>query len=76
MTPLYIAAEEGYLNVCKLIAENVHKKNPRMGYESGQVIEGTPLQIAERNGHSSVVKYFQSLLDAVEQPRKKQRMEK
>ena len=29
-TALHIAAEEGYLNVCKLIAENVHENNPKI----------------------------------------------
>ena len=74
-TAHHIAAEVGYLNVCKLIAENVHENNPKIwGEEWG--IEGTPLQVAERNGHSSLVEYFQSLLDVVEQPRKKKKKQK
>ena len=72
---LHIAAEEGYFDVCKLIAENVHENNPKVwGEEWG--VKGTPLQVAERNGHSSLVKYFQSLMNAVEEPRKKKRKQK
>ena len=74
-TALHLAAEEGYLNVCKLIAENVHENNPKIwGEEWG--VEGTPLQVAEKNGHPSVVKYFQSLMNVVEEPRKKKRKQK
>ena len=29
-TALHLAAEEGYLNVCKLIAENVYENNPKV----------------------------------------------
>ena len=64
LTPLHIAAGYGYFNVCKLIAENVQEKNPQDSYGE------TPLQIAEENGHSSVIEYFQSLLDVVDEPRK------
>ena len=74
-TALHIAAEEGYLNVCKLIAENVYENNPKVwGEEWG--VEGTPLQVAEKNGHSSLVKYFQSLMNVVVEPRKKKRKQK
>ena len=72
---LHIAATYGYLNVCKLIAENVHENNPKIwGEEWG--VEGTPLQVAEKNGHSSLVKYFQSLMNVVVEPRKKKRKQK
>ena len=72
---LHIAADYGYLNVCKLIAENVHENNPKIwGEEWG--VEGTPLQVAEKNGHSSLVKYFQSLMNDVKEPRKKKRNQK
>ena len=74
-TALHIAAKKGYLNVCKLIAENVYENNPKIwGEEWG--VEGTPLQVAEKNGHSSVVKYFQSLINIVKEPRKKKRKQK
>ena len=70
MTALHYAAKNGYLNVCKLIAENVQEKNPKdLG---GQ----TPLEIAEAMGHSSVVEYFQKLLNVVEEPRQKKRKQK
>ena len=67
MTLLHFAAKKGYLNVCKLIAENVQEKNPE------DCFGVTPLQLAEKNGHSAVVKYFHSLLNDVEEPRKKRR---
>ena len=67
MTTLHYAAKNGYLNVCKLIAENVQEKNPE------DCFGVTPLQLAEKNGHSAVVKYFHSLLNDVEEPRKKRR---
>ena len=72
---LHIAATYGYLNVCKLIAENVHENNPKIWGEKWGV-EGTPLQVAEKNGHSSLVKYFQSLMNVVVEPRKKKRKQK
>ena len=56
-TLLHFAAKNGYLNVCKLIAENVQEKNPKNFWES------TPLEWAERNDQYSVVEYFQTLLD-------------
>ena len=71
MTALRIAAKKGYLNVCKLIFENVYENNPKFWGEKW-VIE-TLLQTAKEDGHPYVVEYFQSLLDNVEQPRKKQR---
>ena len=67
MTTLHYAAKNGYLNVCKLIAENVQEKNPKDF--GGQ----TPLEMAEEMGHSSVAEYFQTLLDVVEEPRQKRR---
>ena len=74
-TALHFAAREGYLNVCKLIAENVHENNPKIwGEEWG--VEGTPLEVAEENGHSSLVKYFQSLKNDIEEPRKKKMKQK
>ena len=74
-TALHFAAEEGYLNVCKLIAENVYENNPKIwGEEWG--VEGTPIQVAEKNGHTSVVKYFQSLINVVEEPRNKKKKQK
>ena len=72
---LHIAADYGYLNVCKLIAENVHENNPKVWGEIWGV-ESTPLQVAEENGDSSLVKYFQSLMNVVEEPRKKKRKQK
>ena len=70
MTTLHYAAKNGYLNVCKLIAENVQEKNPKdFGGE-------TPLQMAENQGHTSVVEYFQTSLDVVEEPGKKRRKQK
>ena len=65
MTTLHYAAKNGYLNVCKLIAENVQEKNPKDF--GGQ----TPLEMAEERGHSSVVEYFKTLLDVVEVPKQK-----
>ena len=74
-TALHFAAREGYLNVCKLIAENVYENNPKIwGEEWG--VEGTPLEVAEENGHSSLVKYFQSLKNDIEEPRKKKMKQK
>ena len=70
MTTLHYAAKNGYLNVCKLIAENVQEKNPKDFWGT------TPLHMAEKRGHSSVVEYFQKLLDVVEEPRQKQRKQK
>ena len=67
MTTLHYAAKNSYLNVCKLIAENVQEKNPK------DFAGATPLQMAEERGHSSVVEYFQSLLSVVEEPRQKRR---
>ena len=64
---LHVAAQKGYLNVCKLIAENVQEKNPE------DCFGVTPLQLAAKNGHSSLVTYFHSLLDDVKEPRKKRR---
>ena len=54
-TILHIAAKNGYLDVCKLIAENIEEKNPQ-DYRGR-----TPLQMAEDNDQSSVVEYFKSL---------------
>ena len=65
MTALHYAAQNGYLNVCKLIAENIQDKNPKDF--GGQ----TPLQMAERRGHSSVVEYFKTLFNVVEEPKQK-----
>ena len=70
MTTLHYAAKNGYLNVCKLIAENVQEKNPKDF--GGQ----TPLEMAEVRGHSSVVEYFQTLSNVVEDPRQKRRKQK
>ena len=56
-TVLHFAAKNGYLNVCKLIAENIQEKNPE------NFREATPLQWAEENDQYSVVEYFQTLLD-------------
>ena len=67
LTLLHVAAQKGYLNVCKLIAENVQEKNPE------DCFGVTPLQLAAKNGHSSLVTYFHSLLDDVKEPRKKRR---
>ena len=75
MSALHIAADEGYLNVCKLIVENVPENNPKI-WGGNWGVEGTPLQVAEKNGHSTVVKYFQSLTNVVEEPRKKKRKQK
>ena len=71
MTALRIAAKKGFLNVCKLIFENVYENNPKFWREKW-VIE-TLLQMAGAYGHHSVVEYFQSFLDVVEQPKKKKR---
>ena len=60
-TLLHIAAKNGYLDVCKLIAENIEEKNPQ-DYRGR-----TPLQMAEKNDQSFIVEYFQTLL---EHPRK------
>ena len=65
MTALHHAAQNGYLNVCKLIAENVQEKNPK------DFAGATPLQMADQRGHSSVVEYFQTLLNVVEEPTQK-----
>ena len=54
-TALHFAAKNGYLNVCKLIAENIREKNPQNCWGV------TPLHRAERNDQSSVVEYFKSL---------------
>ena len=47
-TPFHLAAERGYLPVCRQIMENIDEKNPkdRFGY--------TPLHKAAGNGHLSV----------------------
>ena len=46
---MHIAAKEGYLNICQLILENTHKKNPNcLGY--------TPLDLAANNGHFEICK--------------------
>ena len=70
LTALHYAALNGYLNVCKLIAENVQEKNPK------DFAGATPLQMADQRGHSSVVEYFQTLLNVVEEPRQKRRKQK
>ena len=48
MTLLHVAAKKGYLNVCKLIAENVQEKNPE------DCFGVTPIQLAAKNGHYEV----------------------
>ena len=58
-TVLHFAAKNGYLSVCKLIAENIQEKNPQSYWEW----ESTPLEWAEENDQYSVVEYFQTLLD-------------
>ena len=60
-TALHFAAKNGCLDVCKLIAENIEEKNPKDCWGE------TPLQMAEKNDQSSIVEYFQTLL---EHPRK------
>ena len=70
MTTLHYAAKNGYLNVCKLIAENVQEKNPK------DFAGATPLQMAEQRGHSSVVEYFQTFFNVVEEPGQKRRKQK
>jgi hypothetical protein len=69
-TALHFAAKNGYLNVCKLIAENVQEKNPK------DFSGVTPLEMAEERDRSSVVEYFQTLLNVVEEPRQKKRKQK
>ena len=56
-TALHFAAKNGYFNVCKLIAENIEEKNPQDHFGK------TPLQMAEDNDQSFIVKYFQKLLE-------------
>mgnify|MGYP001157521576 CR=1 FL=1 len=56
-TALHFAAKNGYLNVCKLIAENIEEKNPQDHFGK------TPLQMAEDNDQSFIVEYFQTILE-------------
>ena len=51
-TPLHIAAQQGHLNVCKLIIENVIVKNPSS--DKGE----TPLSLATQYSHEKVCKLF------------------
>ena len=48
MTPLHYAAQNGLLEVCKLILENVEDKNP-VGLD-----RWTPLDFAAENGHIEI----------------------
>ena len=48
---------------------------PKFGGRCGGV-ESTPLEVAEENGNSPLVKYFQSLMNDFEEPRKKKRKQK
>ena len=49
-TPLYVAAQNGHFQICKLIIDYVEDKNPanNLGY--------TPLYAAGLNGHFDVCK--------------------
>ena len=55
VTPLYLAAERGYLEICRLILMILAKKNPKMLWiqNSNQL---TPLHPAAKNGHFKVFK--------------------
>ena len=61
-TALHIAAKNGYLDVCKLIAENIEEKNPQDYWGT------TPLQVAEDNDQFFIVEYFQTLLELARKP--------
>ena len=50
ITPLFNAARNGHLQVCKLIIGNVFDKNPRINDRT------TPLHVAAMNGHFEVCK--------------------
>ena len=50
-TPLLRAASKGHLEVCKLIIQNLHDKNPT-------TFEGTPLHLAAQEGHLEVCKFI------------------
>ena len=58
-TALHFAAKNGYLNVCKLIAENIEEKNPQDYWGK------TPFQMAEYNDQSFIVEYFQTFLEVL-----------
>ena len=55
VTPLYLAAERGYLEICRLILMILAKKNPKMPWI--QISNPlTPLHPAAENGHFKVFK--------------------
>ena len=51
-TPLHIAAQEGYLNVCQAIMKQLIDKNPR-DYDGI-----TPLHLAAEEGHFQICKFI------------------
>ena len=48
ITPLHLAAENGFLSICKYIIDRIDDKNP--GDETGR----TPLHFAAQNGHIGI----------------------
>ena len=49
-TPLHSAAENGHLEVCKLIIEKIEDKSPKSNFDK------TPLHLAAKSGHFEVCK--------------------
>ena len=59
-TPLYLAAQNGHLEVCRLIIENIEDpelKNPHNNYGR------TPLDAAASSGHREIVKLIVSNIE-------------
>ena len=48
-TPLYLAAQEGHFDVCKLIMEKVDRKNParKDGWNSNKIMNADLLKIED-----------------------------
>ena len=47
-TPLHFAAQNGHLELCKIVFKNIKKKNPRTS------VGITPLYLAATNGHLNI----------------------
>ena len=53
-TPLHEAAENGHLEICRLITESLWDKNPADNDGT------TPLDLARRNGFTEIAQLFES----------------